>query len=1045
MSEAADLHDLGEDWLGHALDSTASTLLKRRPGDPDAGLHAAIDRFGSMVDLESVSLYRIVDDRLVCDAGWSPGNRILDPAERAHIIDPLLETLREHLVCDGHHAVGFDQIDPDARAAMGRWGPVVGSIAVAPTIVDGVQVGGLAVVARDSREWTDRQFDAIDKLALALHFFIGRCETDQAMERHRRLDEMRLRLADRFINEPDSTIDELIDAALPEIGAAFAGAFLVYHPALSGGTGFRSWKSEEARALIAAAPDSAAMVDALQAALPAAGDGKPLRTEDLPPAVRTALRDSGVDELTILRAHVSDRARGATMSIAAIGGQAWDEREHAALLNVGTQLQQMVDAFIGRDTLDAHTAIGDLASRCAIAMIEHDDVDEAIDRSLGEIGRFFDSAYVVWLTGNHVEHRLEASHRWPADAPIAGPYTFGGDAWQTMVDRMSGPDVPAWADAPDEANELMRPAAESRHIPVPIQISENRFRLLDVEIGHYPYGDAARQGLQAIAGMMWQIQSRSRADALFSTTFESAPTGQALLDEDGTIMTVNRALRDMLGDLDGRSWSDLDAGWSATDLHDADAREVPLASDGRSIWARVRQSVVSTDHQRLCLVHVEDISTDIANRAALEYQASHDKLTGLGNRGALEAKLALTLVEDPVTVLMLDLDRFKVVNDSLGHAAGDRVLTTVADRLRTAVRGADSVHRFGGDEFTIVVPGDVEHHEIAGLATRIIELVMAPIEVEGSTVMSTTSIGIARGECGSDPSMLLRHADAALYGAKGNGRNRYAIFDTADSDTVRDRLDLETGIRAAARNEEFIAFFQPEYDLETRTVTGLEALVRWDRPGIGIVPAYQFIDVAEELGLAPTISRQVLETSARHLRHWVDQGHDLRVRVNIAAAQLQTGALHVEVADALERHGLNPHRLCLEVTERSLLIDIEAATQTLGSIRDLGVEVAIDDFGTGFSSLAWLKKLPVDTLKIDRAFVSGLESDEADRQIVETIIRLAGVLDLDVVAEGVETEGQAEMVASLGCPRGQGWLWSPAVPAHEIPALLGTPERSLEP
>lgn len=1201
------------DWLGLALDSTAATLLERRPGDPDAGLHAAIDQFASSLDVESVCLYRVGDDHLTCRAAWSPGNTLLDEARRASVVDPLLELLRPHLVRTRPRALGFAELDAESLEAMGQWGTNVGAIAIVPTMAGDRQIGGITVAVRDDRPWFDDHFRALDNLALALHFFVDRCEADagrarsreieglrsfttarylepvairadadratgdvlarvaatfepdlvlwgnridpddripgllyrpttgtvepmptdrlrsaalvsqapghavvtldaaahaalgldpdvaadatttvlttrvgdrevgglalidvdggrtlsdperetlaeinhrihefetqvkerQAMHRHRRFDAMRIALAEEFLAQNPSSIDELIDAALPAIGEAFDAWFIVYRPALPGGVGFTRWISPAATEALDEVDDVDALLESVRASFDAHHAPRPMRTHDLSPSTRATLSGAGIEEITLLRASVSDEARQATLAVATLGDQPWDTREHVTLVSIGTQLQQMVDTISARAEVEAHTAIGDLTSRCATHMVEIDDLDEAIDRVLEEIGDFFGGRYVVWLHGDHTDRTLEATHGWPEGVADAPPYAFNEVSWQIMIDRLTTPQHTTWERAPDEVHDLMRPAADSTHIAVPIQIEGDRFRLLDAEVGAYPHGDAAVRGLEAISGMMWQVQSRRRVQQLFSTTFQSAPTGQALLDEDGVVTTINQALRDLLGDIVGRSWTDLDAGWRPGSAGENSAgREVPLTLGDHSAWARVRLSSIPTDNQMLTLVHVEDISTERANRAALEYQASHDKLTGLGNRRTLETELAAALAEGPATALMLDLDRFKVVNDSLGHAAGDRVLTTIADRLSTAVRGEDSVCRFGGDEFTIIVPGEIEPFEIASLAARIIELVMAPIEIEQATVINTTSIGIARGGPGDDPSRLLRHADAALYSAKAGGRNRYEVFDEADSEAVRDRLHLETAIRSAVRNEEFLAFFQPEVDLITRQVLGVEALVRWDRPDVDILAADQFIDEAEELGLAPAISSQMLDVSAAQLRGWIDTGHDIHVRVNIAAAQLQTDALIAEVAHALGTYGLEPRHLCIEVTERSLLVDIESASRTLGQIRDLGVQVAIDDFGTGFSSLAWLKTLPIDTLKIDRAFVSGLEHDVADRQIVETIIRLAHVLGVDVVAEGVETEGQASMLLELGCSRAQGWLWSPAVPAERIPSLLGDPEGS---
>ena len=573
-------------------------------------------------------------------------------------------------------------------------------------------------------------------------------------------------------------------------------------------------------------------------------------------------------------------------------------------------------------------------------------------------------------------------------------------------------------------------------ILVPVLRDERVVSVLDIQVDDGPRPAAVLTVLSTIAEIIHQAIERARIARLFATTFDSAPTGQLVLDELGVVQAINDAA-EALGIIEvGQRWSDVDPTFSP----DRSDFEFEVELNRHTRWLRIRSSTITHDEIRpVTVVNVEDISAQRATQAALEHDATHDQLTGLANRRLLNDQLTQAVADQGATVIMVDVDRFKSINDSLGHRAGDAVLIALADRLRMTVRDRDLVCRFGGDEFAILVPGQHGRHELSGFASRLLDVLRRRLDIDGYTVIPTCSLGIASIQPKEDAETVLHYADAALVAAKGAGRNGYAFFDPSDTDSLRDRLDLEMGIRHGLEHDEFTAWFQPEYDLHDGQVIGLEALVRWNRPGTGIVPASVFIDIAEEIGAAPTMSELALEQAAALASSWTGRSHQPKIRINITAAQLHGDHLELEVLSALSRHGLEPQILCLEVTERSLLIDVDQATRTLSRIRAHGVEVAVDDFGTGFSSLAWLKRLPIDTLKIDQSFVQGLTTEHADREIVRTVINLADALDLDVVAEGVEQPEQVEILRNIGCHRAQGWLWSPAVEANAIPTLINTP------
>ncbi len=408
--------------------------------------------------------------------------------------------------------------------------------------------------------------------------------------------------------------------------------------------------------------------------------------------------------------------------------------------------------------------------------------------------------------------------------------------------------------------------------------------------------------------------------------------------------------------------------------------------------------------------------------------AYEDALTGLPNRARLLTRIEQALGTARATggrlaVLLLDLDRFKGVNDTLGHVAGDSVLRQVADRLRTALRDGDTVARLGGDEFAIVLPG-ADREGSRAVARAVATTLRAPIEFEGQPIDVSASIGVALfPDDGNDAGTLMRRADIVMYVAKRSSGG-YAFYDPRYEVAQREHLSLLGELRNAVERSELRAYYQPKIDLATRSVIGAEALVRWSHPTRGIVPPSEFMPYAEQTGFVRVITRWMLAVTLRQCGKWAADGTPLQVAVNISARDLLGRELPNVVSDLLHIHQVPPELVCLEITESSFMEDPEHALQTLQELHAIGVRLAIDDFGTGFSSLSYLKRLPVDELKIDRSFVMGMVADNDDRMIVSSTIELAHNLGLKVTAEGIETEAALGQLRELGCDLGQGYLFS---------------------
>jgi diguanylate cyclase (GGDEF)-like protein len=437
----------------------------------------------------------------------------------------------------------------------------------------------------------------------------------------------------------------------------------------------------------------------------------------------------------------------------------------------------------------------------------------------------------------------------------------------------------------------------------------------------------------------------------------------------------------------------------------------------------------------------------LAKQKHLDRLAHHDQLTGLPNRLFLQAHLPeaierATAEKRLLAVLFLDLDRFKHINDSRGHEVGDKLLQEIAKRVRAAVRPDDVVVRMGGDEFVVVLHGARTHDEVNNAAARINDVLGAPVVIDGRALVATVSIGVSVfPRDGASMGELLKHSDTAMYQAKDRGRNNFQVFSPLMDQRIKERVAIESNLRAALRLQQFDVHYQPILDITTRRVAGMEALLRWKHPSHGYISPVRFIDVAEETGLIIPIGHFVLHRVAQDLAKWRAQGLNLTpVAINISAVQLERTNLRELIQRALTQYNLGPEWLQLELTEGSLFEKRtgESRDDALEQLRELGVKIAIDDFGTGYSSLSYLKRWRVDTLKIDRGFIRDLATDQSDAAIVGAIVAMARNLNIKVVAEGIEGWQQLELLRSMGCHLAQGFLFAKPVPAAEAVRFLQT-------
>ena len=452
----------------------------------------------------------------------------------------------------------------------------------------------------------------------------------------------------------------------------------------------------------------------------------------------------------------------------------------------------------------------------------------------------------------------------------------------------------------------------------------------------------------------------------------------------------------------------------------------------------------------ILIVRAKELNREVRRRIEAERTAAllarRDALTGLPNRRMFHEELGRRLAAAgaagrKVALLMLDLDRFKVVNDTYGHGAGDRLLQEVADRLGSTLRAEDFLARLGGDEFSVLIDDPITEDAHFRIAQRILSTIARPFVADDWRAEVTASVGIAVYPHDADSApLLLRRADAAMYQAKASGRNTYALFDTALDQVMRERLDLEMQLRDALRRDEIVPYYQPLIDLATMRPIALEALARWHHPTRGLVDAGEFIPIAEDAGLIGEIFMTVLRQICDDGNRW---GGTETIAINVSPAQFRDPRFADRVLAVLDEKRFPPPRLEIEITESALVVDVEATRRAIDRLKERGVRVALDDFGTGYSSLRHLHELPFDKVKIDQSFVHSLGTDEESRKIVSSTIGLCRALGLVTVAEGIETAKEADWVREHGGDLGQGYLFSHPVPADDVPRIMaaGRPAR----
>jgi diguanylate cyclase (GGDEF)-like protein/PAS domain S-box-containing protein len=584
----------------------------------------------------------------------------------------------------------------------------------------------------------------------------------------------------------------------------------------------------------------------------------------------------------------------------------------------------------------------------------------------------------------------------------------------------------------------------------------------------------AQQANEYASVLETQSIALRESEERFRSAFNYAPIGIALVSRTGEWLKVNNALRQLLGydeeeflsaDFQSFIYPE-DLGEVLVKFHLLLSGKAPtsqleyrfLNKNSEIVW--VHWSVSTTgnadsDNPNF-IFQIQDITDRKKSEEALHYKATHDVLTGLPNRSLFMVRLNeafgkyKTDSDYRVSVLFIDLDRFKIVNDSLGHQIGDALLIEIAARLKECLRPSDLVARLGGDEFTILVEGNFLDKEVLGIADRINKKFTLPFDLTGHEVYSSASIGILHAsEKHANPDDLMRDADIAMYQAKRGGKSRYEVFDPNMHEEVKQVHELSNDLRRAIEKNELQVYYQPIVLLETGKITGFEALARWNHPKYGLIPATKFIHLAEESGLIGILGMNILEKACKQGKLWnenLSAENAVSISVNLSCKQFSNRNLVKHIFDVLDATEFDPKLLKFEITESVFLEHKERAIEMLHQLRNSGIEINIDDFGTGYSNLSCLTQMPISTLKIDRSFIDQLDQNGTNLEIAEIILKLAGVLNMSVIAEGIESEAQLNKLKKMGCQGGQGYFFGrPMEPDEAVKLIKPTYIKAFQP